>query len=223
MRPQDPLPEENSQKLAQTLRLFFRFTSPRILAVTAICAWALRLVERGWSFWDLALAAGILAFWPLQEWLIHVYILHFRPRTVFGWAVDFMNAREHRKHHRDPWNLPLVFVPTPVFFYTIPVLWIGWHLLMPTPALAATGVAVYLTLALHYEWAHYLAHSRYVPRSNHYRRVVRHHRLHHFKNERYWYGVSMISGDRLLGTAPDPRSVPTSDTVRSLGLELEAV
>ena len=30
----------------------------------------------------------------------------------------------------------------------------------------------------------------------------RNHRLHHCKNEHYWFGVTMLSGDRLLGTAP---------------------
>lgn len=205
--------------LAETVRVFFGFTSPRILVIAAVCAWSLRLARWHWAPADFVLAAGILAFWPLQEWLIHVFLLHFRPRTVFGRTIDFMNAREHRKHHRDPWNLQLVFIPWPVFLYALPLTWIGWHLIMPTASLAATGLAVHFTLSLHYEWTHYLAHTRYVPKTEHYRDLVRSHRLHHFKNERYWYGVSMVSGDRLLGTAPDFRSVPTSETVSSLGIE----
>jgi hypothetical protein len=204
------------------VRVFFRFTSPRVLAVTTLCAWALRFAEGGWSWIDAAVASAIVVAWPLQEWLLHVFVLHFRPFKLLGRTIDLMNAREHRKHHRDPWNLSLVFVPTPVFFYSIPFLWVVWHLLAPTPAFASIGLAVYFTLSLHYEWAHYLAHIHYAPRSEHYRRIVRNHRLHHFKNERYWYGVSMLAGDRLLRTAPNFRSVPTSDNVRSLGLDRNA-
>jgi hypothetical protein len=195
--------DDSERTLAHTVRVFFGFASPRILATTAAAAWAVRMWAGEWLAADALVATGICVLWPLQEWLIHVYILHFEPFTMVGRTIDLMTAREHRKHHRDPWNLRLVFIPTPVFFYAIPAVCVGWWLAMPASGLAVTGVAVYFTLALHYEWAHYLAHSRYVPRSPHYQRIVRNHRLHHFKNERYWYGVSMISADRLLRTRPD--------------------
>jgi hypothetical protein len=47
----------------------------------------------------------------------------------------------------------------------------------------------------------------------------RYHRLHHFKNEHYWQGVTMHLGDRVLGTLPDHTKVPTSPTCRTLGVE----
>jgi hypothetical protein len=41
--------------------------------------------------------------------------------------------------------------------------------------------------------------------------------LHHFKNEHYWFGVSTPgTADRVLGTYPDPQSVPTSPTAKNL-------
>jgi hypothetical protein len=40
--------------------------------------------------------------------------------------------------------------------------------------------------------------------------------LHHFKNERYWFGVTSIVGDRVIGTLPDQREVPRSPTARTL-------
>jgi len=45
----------------------------------------------------------------------------------------------------------------------------------------------------------------------------RNHRLHHFKNERYWFGVTSTVGDRVIGTLPDQSTVPRSPTARSLG------
>ena len=65
---------------------------------------------------------------------------------------------------------------------------------------------------------HYLVHTRYTPRSARYQRLWRNHRLHHFKNEHYWFGVTMLSADRLLRTAPDPESVERSETARTLGV-----
>lgn len=79
-----------------------------------------------------------------------------------------------------------------------------------------TGLTAHFVLALHCEWVHSLAHTRYWPRSALYQRLWRNHRWHHFKNEHYWFGVTMLSGDRLLGTQPAVQDVPTSPTARSL-------
>ena len=48
---------------------------------------------------------------PLVEWLIHVFILHWRPRRIAGVEVDSLLARDHRRHHADPRDVPLVFIP----------------------------------------------------------------------------------------------------------------
>jgi len=47
--------------------------------------------------------------------------------------------------------------------------------------------------------------------------VWRNHRLHHYKNEHYWFTVTTAgTADRVLGTGPDPERVATSPTVRDL-------
>jgi hypothetical protein len=205
--------------LPDCVRAFASHTSPRILATIVAAAVVARLALGGWSLVDLAIAAAIVAFWPLQEWLIHVCILHWRPREIAGRTLDFRTPKKHRAHHRDPWQLDLVFIPLHVYAYA-PLLVGGlWWAIAPAPAQALSGVAVYFALSLHYEWVHFLVHTRYRPRSRHYERLWRNHRLHHFKNERFWYGVTMLSGDRLLGTAPAVDAVPTSPTARTLGLD----
>jgi len=83
--------------------------------------------------------------------------------------------------------------------------------------LVATGVLAYFALSLHYEWVHFLVHTRVMPRTALYQRLWRNHRWHHFKNEHYWFGVTMLGGDRLLGTAARREVVPTSATSRTLG------
>ena len=45
----------------------------------------------------------------------------------------------------------------------------------------------------------------------------RNHRLHHYKNEHYWFTVTTAgTADRLFGTYPDPATVPTSPTAKNL-------
>ena len=205
--------------LSGAVREFARHGSPRILAALAGGFGAARLSAGGFSPWDLAAAGAVLALWPLQEWLIHVLILHYRPRRIAGRSVDFLVPRKHRAHHRDPWRLELVFIPLPVYL-GVPALLVLALWLAASALPRALGVlAVYFALALNYEWIHFLIHTRYPPRRALYRRVWRNHLLHHFKNEHYWFGVTMLGGDRLFGTAADPERVPTSPTARTLGVE----
>jgi len=60
-------------------------------------------------------------------------------------------------------------------------------------------------------------HSDYRPRTRAFRSVWRNHRLHHYKNEHYWFTVTTAgTADRLFGTYPEPSEVETSPTVRAL-------
>jgi len=75
----------------------------------------------------------------------------------------------------------------------------------------------YLMLA-HYEWVHLLVHASYRPKNRYYRRLAVNHRLHHYRNEHHWLGVTSNLGDRLLGTLPANKSdVDLSATARTLG------
>ena len=63
---------------------------------------------------------------------------------------------------------------------------------------SATGVLAAVLILSCYEWPHFLIHTPYRPRSRYYRAIWRGHRLRHFKNEHYWFGVTSTVADRLL-------------------------
>jgi len=207
---------DSPRTLGEALPVFLRHGSPCIVIAALAIALAYRLYLGDWSWWDVTPLIGLAVYWPIQEWLIHVYILHFKPVTLFGRTVDFRVPRSHRVHHRAPWQIDLLFIPMHSFLYSIPIVCVSWWAIMPTPALAMTGVVAHFALTLHYEWVHFLVHTRVMPRTALYQRLRRNHRLHHFKNEHYWFGVTMLSGDRLLSTAPALAAVPTSRTCREL-------
>ena len=212
-------PADSPGSLREALPIFARHGSPRLLVAAVLLTGGARLVLGGFTAWDLVPVLVILALWPVQEWLIHVFILHSRPFRIGGRTFDPRVPRKHRAHHRDPWNYEILFIPLHSFAYSLPLLAALCFALTPTTELALTALCFHLLLTLHYEIVHFLVHTRVAPRTSYYRALWRNHRLHHFKNENFGYGVTRLEADRLLGTSPDWRAVPISPTARNLSEE----
>jgi len=198
------------------VRVFAGQTSPRLIAVALLVSVGLRLALGGFGLGDLITAAVVVALQPFSEWNIHVFILHFRPRKLrSGRRIDLYIARKHRAHHVDPNHIGLTLVQTPALVGLIlGVAAITGALLLSRLALTA-DVAGYVMLTA-YEWTHFIIHSTWAPRSWVYKRIWRAHRLHHFKNEHYWFGITSHLADHILRTYPDRNSVETSPTARDL-------
>ena len=202
--------------LGAALHQFVRHPSPLILLAALLAAGSARLALGGWSALDGLPALGLLVYWPFQEWLIHVFLLHARPFHLLGRRFDLAVARKHRAHHADPETPALVFIPLGSYVLSLPLVAVLWWALTPRLELALTGATLHFLLALRYEWLHFLIHTRYRPRTAWFRRLWRNHRLHHFRNERHWYGVSLLGADRVLGTGGEESSVPFSPSCRTL-------
>lgn len=211
------MPELRS--LSGALWHFFHYPSPLIIGAQALVAFALRLRLPEFSAGDLGIPLAIAIYWPLQEWFVHVRILHLRPRQWRGKPFDPMVARIHRFHHRHPWRLDTVFLPWYVPAALAPVQWWFWFAVTPTDALAYTGITAFSLAALLYEWNHYLTHTPYQPRGRYYKAVQRNHRNHHFRNERRWHSFTAPILDEWFGTGGDPAQVPRSETCMTLGVD----
>jgi sterol desaturase/sphingolipid hydroxylase (fatty acid hydroxylase superfamily) len=212
-----PSRRRQSITLGAAWREFWRHPSPPMISAFLLGSVVARVLAGPGSWWELAIPAALVALFPLVEWVIHVGILHWRPRSVGPVRVDSRLARDHRAHHADPRDLPLVFIPWRALAWLLPAYVVVAWLVMPTTASALSLLVSVYAIKLGYEWTHYLVHSDYRPRSRWYRSVWRNHRLHHYKNEHYWFTVTTAgTADRLLGTCPDPATVETSPTVRRL-------
>jgi hypothetical protein len=197
---------------------FRRKRSPQVLATGMAVALVLRIALGGFTWRDAVAAALMVPVYVFGEWAIHVHLLHLPPFRFRGRKVELLTARSHRMHHEDPHNLSMILlgplealallalVPLVAAVFAVPF---GWH-----AALAAV-VSGYV-LVFVYEWTHFLIHTAHRPRSRYYRSIWRGHRLHHFKNERYWHGITNTISDRVLRTNPDQREVPRSPTARTL-------
>jgi sterol desaturase/sphingolipid hydroxylase (fatty acid hydroxylase superfamily) len=175
------------------------------------------LVVGNWQLTDALVPVVMVAMFPFFEWVIHVFILHWRPRRLGRVTIDPLLARKHREHHVDPRNVALVFIPWKALLWVLPLAVAIALLALPRLDMGLTYLVFVAVLALGYEWTHYLIHCDYKPKSRVYRSIWRHHRLHHFKNEHYWFSVtSSGTADRVLRTYPDPATVPSSPTVKKL-------
>ena len=210
--------------LSDVLACFVRHRSPQILLAGATAVLVVRLMIGEWSVADLVVVALTIVLTGPVEWVLHLLLLHapadsFRMRRL-GTGVG------HREHHLDPSHVGWLLLAgrdAATFQLMIAGFTAAWLLpglwLLGLPLLApwVTGVAASWLVLLHYEWVHLLVHTRYRARNRYYRRLTTNHRLHHFRNEHHWLGVTSNLGDRLLGTYPASKSdVPLSDTARSL-------
>jgi hypothetical protein len=209
-------PRRRTITLGDAARTFLTRPQPWLLLTATACAvvWRVALGGFGWS--DLLVVVAYLAAFPFVEWVTHTTLLHWRPRQVGGRTIDPLVARKHREHHADPQDLDLILIPLPALLTAAAgVAALAW--LVPSDRLGLTFASVATLVGLTYEWVHYLVHTDHRPRSAAYRAVWRHHRLHHYKNEHYWFTVTTAStADRVLRTQPDPSQVPTSPTARDL-------
>ncbi len=206
-----------SQSLGQAWRQYWRHPSPWLIGAFLLGAVGYRASVPTFHWTELIVPVALVALFPVIEWVIHVVILHWRPRRVGGVPVDSLLSRKHRAHHADPRVLPLVFIPWQVELWLLPSYVVLALLAFPGQASGATFLVAVGVLMFTYEWVHFLVHSDYKPRTRAFRAVWRNHRLHHYKNEHYWFTVtSSGTADRIFGTYPDSGEVPTSPTVRQL-------
>jgi hypothetical protein len=196
---------------------FWKHPSPWMMGATIVGAAVARGFVHRFSWTELIVPVLFVAFFPVIEWVVHVVVLHWKPVKVGPVKIDPLVSRKHRAHHADPRDIPLVFIPWQVLVWLlVSTVLIGLFAFSDRAAglTFMVGIAI---VGFNYEWMHYLIHSDYTPKGKTYKAIWRNHRLHHYKNEHYWFTVTTTStADRLFGTYPDPAKVKTSRTAKDL-------
>lgn len=207
-----------STRIPDAFRIYIRHASPRLLLGALFISIVARLIVGQWSWWDLAVVALMVAAQPFVEWLIHTFILHFRPREVSGRTVDLHLAKKHRIHHLDPKRIDAVFIPLRSLLIGLPFYLVIVLVVFPLP-IALTILVTQFAIGNVYEWTHFYIHSGCKPKNRYAAYIERAHRLHHYRNENYWMGVTNHLGDHALGTFPNKDDVPVSPTAKTLGID----
>lgn len=198
--------------------------SPQIMLTGLAIVTIFRLLVGNWGWPDLYMVGLTALLIGPVEWALHLYLLH-APEDSFRMQT-LKTGTGHREHHLDPHDVGWILLAGADAFvfqlliagwtaaWSLPVLWLSGSAILAPYLTALT--AAYFSLA-HYEWVHLLVHTRYRSKTRYYKRLTTNHRLHHYRNEQYWLGVTSNLGDRLLRTYPKDKSdVPLSDTARTL-------
>ena len=192
-----------------TLAFFVQQGSPRILMLLSVLFITTRAVLGVWRAADAVMALVIPALWHVQERFLHEYLLHSGARRVLSRRLLRRVSEHHRRHHLDPWRTRTMFIQTSAYLYNVPIVFGIILAITRDIRLTLTGSFAYFFTLLCFEWVHCLIHTPYVPRSNWYRRRWWNHRLHHFRDSRYWFGITSPMWDGVLGTKPDHGSIAT--------------
>lgn len=208
-----------TRTLEQAVRVFLESDTPNLISDLAAASLLGRALSGPFRARELAAPVAVAAAWPVLEWAAHRWLLHLEPKTFAGLRIDPFFARAHRRHHANPAHYPWVLLPKRVV--------VGSYLGFAATLAALTrdrrwvftGMASVSVAALVYEWVHYVAHTDYQPEGAWLKRVVRRHRLHHYRSEQHWYAFTVPDVDDWLGTGGELRDVPASGTVRDLGID----
>ena len=156
---------------------------------------------------------GALVFFA-SEYSTHRFLFHAKPSKT-GWILKLQH-RLHYDHHIDPPKLELLFLPT---WFVIPTILVyyGLFFAITRNAALAFSLAFGSVCALYYyEWVHYVAHVPFTPRTPFGRYIKKYHLWHHFKNEKFWFGVTNPTMDYAGATYRDQSVVERSTTVREI-------
>jgi len=191
---------------------FLRHGSNLLLA-GGIVGFALAGLSGRVVFAPLMLALGVVLFFA-SEYGTHRFVLHARPAPQP--FVRRLQDRLHYDHHAEPERLDLLFLPP---WFLLPVLaafaTVYWAI-SRSPGMTAALVFGNLLGLLYYEWVHYIAHIPFRPRTPFGRWIKKYHLWHHFKSERFWFGVTNPLPDLAAGTFRRVEDVERSPHVRAL-------
>lgn len=164
------------------------------------------------KYWYIFILIILLS--PFNEYFIHKYFLHFPMQK--NKLINKFLQNIHYQHHLDTKNVDFIFAQ---LWLTFPALildiLIAYFISFSINIALVVGVSI-IFYYLIYEWFHFVAHSAYTPKNAYMKYMKKYHILHHFKNEKYWFGVTNPIADFIFGKYKNPDSVEKSATVKTI-------
>lgn len=136
-----------------------------------------------------------LMMWTLSEYFLHRYVFHFYPKSKLGQRIHFIF---HGVHHDYPNDAKRLVMPPSASIPMALALYVLFQLFLPED----TGYAFFsgfLMGYLIYDMTHYALHHANF-KSNFWKKLKKHHMLHHYSDPTKGYGVSSTIWDKIMGS-----------------------
>lgn len=146
-----------------------------------------------WQY--LVCFTGAIIFWTVFEYALHRYVLHANPKSKILQQILY---KTHWVHHEYPNDnrfvlmSPLVSLLGGVVFYVLCLLIFG-------PVFCYPVLMALVSIYVAYEWMHFAAHN-YHFNNRLFKKLKKHHLLHHFKDNEKGFGFITTQWDELTGT-----------------------
>ena len=146
-------------------------------------------------WWILPEMAAGLFVWTFVEYIMHCYVFHFAPRGTIGERLHFIFHGVHHDYPSDKHRLvlpPSVSIPLAFGFYLL------YRSLVPDHHFWGF-FSGFLLGYLVYDIGHYAMHH-FNFKSGLFKKIKRHHMLHHYEQPEKGFGVSSPLWDKVFGS-----------------------
>jgi len=139
--------------------------------------------------------AGGLAVWSFCEYVMHRYVFHFYPKSKIGKRIHFIF---HGVHHDYPNDTKRLVMPLSASIPMASALYFLFLFLLPGGTIYSFFCG-FLLGYLVYDMMHYALHHANF-KSGFWKKLKKHHMLHHYSDSTKGYGVSSTIWDKILGS-----------------------
>lgn len=165
------------------------------IPVIAYLIWRALIVDAlGWLPFVVSIVSGII-IWTVVEYVLHRFVFHFHPKSEFAKRIHFIF---HGVHHDYPNDAKRLVMPPSASIPMALVIYLLFSFLVPKVYMAAF-FAAFLTGYLFYDMTHYALHHANF-KSGIWKKLKKHHMLHHYSDDTKGYGVSSVVWDEVFKT-----------------------
>ncbi|WP_299825675.1 sterol desaturase family protein [uncultured Pontibacter sp.] len=144
-------------------------------------------------------ALGLLV-WTLTEYVLHRFVFHFVPKAKWALHLHFIF---HGVHHDYPNDAKRLVMPPSASIPMATALYFLFSLVLSGGALYAF-FAAFLLGYLCYDISHYALHH-FNFKGEFWKKLKKHHMLHHYADSTKGYGVSSALWDKIFGSDFDKK------------------
>lgn len=154
----------------------------------------------GLFYTALIFKAGMI-FWTFFEYLVHRFAFHFIPESKRAMKLIYIIHGNHHEYPRDKTRLLMPAIPSIIIASSIFGVMYFLASLVGVREFSFGFFSGFIFGYLLYGSMHYAIHA-FNPPYKWMKPLWRNHHLHHYKDDRYGFGVSTTFWDRLFGTMP---------------------